>query len=240
MPSSTIKIKSSEGGEFDCYLSLPGATPAPAIVLMASVASVTDDLRKIADELADQGMIVAAPELFWRSDPGVMPKTDDGRQRTGARSRPRVRVIERGVPDLADTMAVLKSRPDCNGKIAVAGYCYGGPYGFIGPGRLGCDAGFSFHGTKMDYWLDELAGITAPVAVFVGDEDHAAPPHVLAQIEAGAEEMANLELHVYPGVKHGYTSASSDAHDADAYQASSQRMFEILAGLKDGAQVAAE
>ena len=34
MPSSTVKVRSSQGGAFDCYLALPDATePVPAMVL---------------------------------------------------------------------------------------------------------------------------------------------------------------------------------------------------------------
>ncbi len=47
MTGQTIKIKSREGGEFDCYLALPAAAkePVPAIVLASAIHGVDEDLR---------------------------------------------------------------------------------------------------------------------------------------------------------------------------------------------------
>ena len=52
MPGKTIKIRSSEGGEFDCYLATPGDGKVPAIVLASAVHGVDKDIREIADEFA--------------------------------------------------------------------------------------------------------------------------------------------------------------------------------------------
>ena len=72
MPAQTIKIAAHEGGQFDCYLALPDATPdpVPAIVLASAVHGVDEDLRALADHFATQGYIAAAPDLFWRWLPG--------------------------------------------------------------------------------------------------------------------------------------------------------------------------
>ena len=38
MPSSTVKVRSSQGGAFDCYLALPDANePVPAMVLACAI-----------------------------------------------------------------------------------------------------------------------------------------------------------------------------------------------------------
>src|SRR5580704_6244845 len=58
VPSSTIKIPSSSGGMFDCYLALPASatkTPAPAIVLACAIVGVDEDMRVIADVFAARG-----------------------------------------------------------------------------------------------------------------------------------------------------------------------------------------
>ena len=60
MPDTNVKIKASEGGEFDCYLATPaGGEPAPAVVLACSIDGVDADLRQIADEFAAAGFIAA-------------------------------------------------------------------------------------------------------------------------------------------------------------------------------------
>src|SRR4029077_21285546 len=154
-PGQTVKTRSSEGGEFDCYLVAPQAgepttdATMPAIVLASAVHGVHADMREIADEFAAKGVIAAAPDLFWRTVPGPLSH-DDGR--TQQRSQPRLEKIKTGERDLADTLAYLRTLPQFNGHAAVIGFCYGGPYAILGPKRLGYAAGISCHGSQMlDY-----------------------------------------------------------------------------------------
>jgi len=78
MPGKTIKIRSTEGGEFDCYLAVPNADgPVPAVVLACAVHGVDADIRQIADEFAGHGVIAAAPDLFWRTVPGPLSHDDE-------------------------------------------------------------------------------------------------------------------------------------------------------------------
>src|SRR5262252_5602676 len=98
MPGKTILIRSSEGGELDCYLVAPETdNPVPAVVLASAVHGVDADIRAIADEFAAHGFIAAAPDLFWRSIPGPLSRNDD---RTKQRSQPRLEKIKAGEGDL--------------------------------------------------------------------------------------------------------------------------------------------
>jgi carboxymethylenebutenolidase len=44
--------------------------------------------------------------------------------------------------------------------------------------------------------------------------------------------MPNVELHVFPGVQHGYMMKDDERYDATAYAFSMQRIGELLAGLR--------
>ncbi|MEI6321211.1 MAG: dienelactone hydrolase family protein, partial [Pseudomonadota bacterium] len=91
MPVQDLRIKATGGGEFDCHLALPAAPgKAPAIVLAAAVHGVDEDIRSIAAEVASMGFIAAAPDLFWRTIPGPLPRSD---KRTSERAEPRKAVI---------------------------------------------------------------------------------------------------------------------------------------------------
>src|SRR5437899_9235261 len=75
MQGKNIKIRSSKGGEFDCYVAAPGSgAKVPAVVLASAVHGVNDDIRALADEFAVQGYIAAAPDLFWRTIPGPLAR----------------------------------------------------------------------------------------------------------------------------------------------------------------------
>ncbi len=233
MTGKDIKIAATGGGEIDCYLSLPARAPAPAVITMASVFGVDDDVRADLDMLAAKGFIGAGPDLFWRGDGGPKPRTEEGDRQAKARAQPRAPLIEAGVKDLADIMAHLGSLPECNGKFAVIGLCYGGPFALLGPSRLGIDAGISFHGSLMQNYLGELPKVKAPLCLHWGDQDSIAPVNVIAQIQDAARGMDDVDITIYPNVLHGYTAPSSDAWNEQAASSSWAAALAVLDGLRD-------
>ncbi|OGA02359.1 MAG: hypothetical protein A2W68_09340 [Betaproteobacteria bacterium RIFCSPLOWO2_02_64_14] len=231
MQRKDIKIRSSEGKEFDCYLVTPDAAgKVPAIVLASAVHGVDRDMRALADEFAAQGYIAAAPDLFWRSVPGPLARDDD---RTKTRSQPRLEKIKAGEADLADTLAEVRKLPQFNGRAAAMGFCYGGPYAILGPKRLGYAAGISCHGTQLLDYINELEGVSAPVCIIWGDQDHAAPAPVQEAYRAVPPRMKNVEVHIFPGVLHGYMMhGNAKAFSEETYRFSMSRALAILDGLR--------
>ena len=224
-----IRIDSSEGGRFDAYLATPESKgKVPAIVLASSIHGVDGDLRDIADEFASQGFLAIAPDLFWRTLPGPLKRDDPN---AAARGQPRLEKIKAGERDLVDTLAYVRKHALFNGKAAVIGFCYGGPYAVLGPGRLGFDAGISCHGSQMMDYVAHLEGVREPVCIIWGDHDTAAPAPVIAAYRDRAEKTKNLELHIFPGVAHGYMMKGGKAYDAQVYEFSMQRTLALLHDL---------
>ena len=233
MPGKTIQIRATEGGEFDCYLATPASgDQAPAVVLACAIHGVDADIRQIADEFAAAGYIAAAPDLFWRTVPGPLGHDD---KRTQERSQPRLEKIKTNERDMVDTLTHLRTLPQCNGRAATMGFCYGGPYAILGPKRLGYDAGIACHGSQMLDYLGELDGVTAPVCLIWGDQDHRAPPPVLDAYRAVSSHTKNVEVHIFPGIQHGFMMPSdAEAFDARTRDFAMKRTFAILDGLRDG------
>jgi carboxymethylenebutenolidase len=232
MAGKQIRIRSSAGGgEFDCYVAAPaGSGKVPAIVLASAVHGVDEDMRGIADEFAAGGYLAAAPDLFWRSVPGPLGRDDE---RTKTRSQPRLEKIKAGETDMSDTLAELRKNPQFNGRAAAMGFCYGGPYAILGPKRLGYDAGVSCHGTNLLDYIKDLEGVKQPVCIIWGDQDHAAPPPVQEAYRAVPARMKNVEVHIFPGVHHGYMMKSNQkAYSAKTREFSMGRALAILDGLR--------
>jgi carboxymethylenebutenolidase len=231
MSGKDVKIRSSGGGEFDCYLAIPKTdTPVPAMVLASAIHGVDADIRGIADEFAAAGFIVAAPDLFWRTVPGPLPRSDE---RSKTRAQPRLERIKTGEADLADTLAFLRTLPQFNGRAAAMGFCYGGPYALIGPKRLGYAAGISCHGSQMLDYIKDIEGVSEPVCIIWGDQDHAAPANVQDAYRAIASRIKNLELHIFPGIQHGYMMPDGGAaFDKKTRDFSMARAKAILDGLR--------
>lgn len=233
MSGSDVKVKSSEGSEFDCYLATPDSGTGPGVIVIAAVTGVGPDMREMTDDLAANGFVAAAPDMFWRTDPGYIKRTEETQPRIRARTQPREEIINTGIQDVADVRDFLKRHESCNGKVAAIGFCYGGPYALIGTARLGLDAGCSYHGTNMGTYKADLEKSDKPLLVHWGDEDHAAPPELVAEYQDYAAKMENLSVHIFPGVKHGYMMTTAPAaYDEDAYRYSWDATLSLLGGLK--------
>jgi carboxymethylenebutenolidase len=226
-----IRIPSSEGPEFDCYVVTPGTEQrVPAVVLASSIRGVDPDLRGMADEFASSGYISAAPDLFWRTVPGPLERDDP---RSAPRGQPRLRKIKAGEQDLADLLAMLRTLPLFNGHAAVIGFCYGGPYAILGPKRLGYDAGISCHGSQMLDFIAELEDVRQPVCLIWGDRDHWAPSDVREAYRTVSARIKTVEVHVFADVQHGYMMRSkTKAFDPKIYAFSMGRTLEILQTLR--------
>src|ERR1700737_2330977 len=64
-------IIESPDGAFRAYISRPAKLPAPAVVVLQELFGVNADIRATCNELAAQGSIAIAPDLFWRQEAGV-------------------------------------------------------------------------------------------------------------------------------------------------------------------------
>ena len=232
LDSREAKLRSRNGGEFDCLFVAPEEKKkVPAIVLASAIHGVDADLRNIAQDFASHGYLVAAPDLFWRTEtPGPIGRDDP---RSTPRGQPRLERIKAGENDLRDVRDALEKEPSFNGRAAVIGFCYGGPYALLGPKRLGYDAGISCHGTQLLDYIGELEGVTKPMCLIWGDQDQMAPPPVIAAYKAAEAKMPNLEVHVFPGVLHGYMMRGAPkAFDQEMYDFSMGRALALLEGLR--------
>src|SRR5271168_1815771 len=119
-----ITVKGQDG-EFAAYIARPTALPAPAVVVLQELFGVNADIRKTCDDLAEQGFVAVAPDLFWRQEPGVNlsvtsePDWQHGLRLNQAYDR------DAGARDVKDTADIAAKMPECAGKIAVQGYCLG-------------------------------------------------------------------------------------------------------------------
>lgn len=106
--------------------------------------------------------------------------------------------------DIVASALWLKNRADCNGKIGVTGFCYGGSVSNNLATRLGDDlaAAVPFYGGGVS--ADDAQNIKAAVMVQHGEQDtrlvEAWPEYEAALKAAGV----TYEGHIYPNVGHGF------------------------------------
>jgi carboxymethylenebutenolidase len=151
-------------GAFAAYIARSKALPAPAVVVLQELFGVNVDIRKHCDELAEQGFVAVAPDLFWRQEPGVdLDVTSEadwqhGLRLYGAYDR------DVGAKDVKDTVDAIRKLPECNGKVGVLGYCLGALMVFLTAVRChGVDAAVAYHGGDTEKYLGEVNGLNAPL-----------------------------------------------------------------------------
>src|ERR1700732_1179718 len=183
MMKDRITVKGHDA-TFTAYIARPEEFPAPAVIVLQEVFGVNADIRKTCNELAEDGFIAVAPDLFWRQEPGVdLSVTSEPDWQHGLRL---YQAYDRdaGARDVKDTADVVAKLPECTGKVAVLGYCLGGLMTFLTAVRYRVDAAVVYHGGDTEKYLGEIDGLDAPLLMHLAEEDEFISQAAQAEIKA--------------------------------------------------------
>src|ERR1700678_3972356 len=215
-------------GAFGAYIACPETTPSPGVVVLHEVFGVNADIREKCDELAEQGFIGVAPELYWRQEKGVdlsvrsEPDWQHGLRLNQAYDR------DDGAMDIKDTAETVAKLPECTGKVAVLGYCIGGLMTFLTTVRYGIDAAVAYHGGDTEKYLGEVDGLRAPLLMHLGEEDEFISKSAQAQIKAALATKSNATVYSYPGQRHAFSRHGGAHYNANAAALANGRTREFL------------
>jgi carboxymethylenebutenolidase len=218
-----------QDGKFAAYIARPETVPAPAVVVLQELFGVNADIRKHCDELAEQGYLAVAPDLYWRQEPGVdlnvtsQADWDHGLRLYSAYDR------DAGVRDIKDTIDAAHSLPECSGKVALLGYCLGALMVFMTAVRHdGIDAAVWYHGADTDKYLGEIDGLHAPILMHVAEEDEFISKAAQAEIKAALAKKPNATVYSYPGQSHAFSRHNGAHYNPAAAHLANGRTSEFL------------
>ena len=160
----------------------------------------------MADQLAAKGYIAIAPDLLSGFGPNG-GKTSDFPGVDAAREA--VSKLEQAVvtADLNAAADYVQSLPSANGKVAAAGFCWGGGQAFrFANDRPQLDGAFVFYGPTPS----DVSRISAPVFAFYAENDAritAAAPDTVSAMHEAAKKFA---FTVFPGAGHGFMRTGED------------------------------
>ena len=168
----------------------------PVVIVIQEIFGLTDWLRSLCDELAENGVIAIAPDFLN----GQKFEDADGAVKAVSAVTPEQ---IKAVLD-ATSNYVLTKIPACNGTIAVCGFCRGGGWAFTYANEnQKLKAAYSFYGTAPDS-EDKVKNIACPVYGFYGENDE----RVNATIPKAEELMKaagkKYEPVIYKGAGHGF------------------------------------
>jgi carboxymethylenebutenolidase len=229
-----IKVKADER-ELDCFVAFPEVSqPATAVVVIHEIFGLSDWVRGVTDQLAAAGYIAIAPDLLSQMAPdggGTQELNSGDSARRVIMSLPPDQITA----DLNHTVDYVKALPACNGKVAVAGFCWGGSQTFrFATNHREIKAAFPFYGTGPDE-PEAIARIQCPVYGFYGEMDARVNATLPRSKELMQQANKVFEPEIYPGAGHGFmrVGESPDSDDANrqAREAAWQRWKELLGRL---------
>src|SRR6202035_1644295 len=140
----------------------------PVVVLIHEIFGLSDWAQELADEVADAGYVAVAPDLLSGMAPNGGRTSDfPGDKVTEAVSHLNPDQVTADLNAVADYALKL---PASNGKLFVAGFCWGGGQAFrFATNRSYLSSAFVFYGPPPE--KDAMARIKAPVYGFYGGND---------------------------------------------------------------------
>jgi carboxymethylenebutenolidase len=186
----------------------------PVVVIIHEIFGMSDWVQDLADQVAEAGYIAVAPDLLSGMGPngGRSSSFEQGKtnEAVGKLNPDQVTADLNAVADYGMKL------PASNGKLFVAGFCWGGGQTFrFATNRGDLAAAFVFYGPPPE--KDAMARIKAPVYGFFAGNDArigAMIPDAIANMKAADK---TFEPVTYDGAGHGFMRAGEapDANDAN-------------------------
>lgn len=210
------------GGNIRGLLSKPIElnTKLPGIIVVHENRGLNPYIEDVSRRAAIEGFIALAPDAL--SPLGGYPGNDDD-GRALQRQRERNEMLE----DFIAAYNYLYSHPDCNGKIGVVGFCFGGWISNMMAVRIpDLMAAVPYYGGQPT--KEETALIEAPLLIHYAGLDNRVNEGWTAYEAALKEYNKKYTVHFYPEVNHGFHNNTTPRYDEAAASLSWSRTIEFF------------
>lgn len=223
LKSDYINYSSSKGGgTIKGLLSRPvkGKKKLPGIVVVHENRGLNPYIEDVGRRAALAGFISLAPDML--SPLGGYPGNDD-EGRTMQSKRDRNEMLE----DFIAAFEHLKSHPECNGKIGVVGFCFGGWISNMMAVRIpDLKAAVPFYGGQPP--VDDVPKIKAPLLIHYAGLDTRVNEGWPAYENALKANNKKYMAYTYPNVNHGFHNDSTPRFDKPAAELAWQRTVDFF------------
>src|SRR6266478_1699110 len=153
-----VEIKHGEPRKLSGFVVYPESkNKTPAVLVIHEIFGLTDWVRGVCDQLAENGVIAIAPDLLSGQK---FEDVDGARKAISALPKEQIKA------DLDATSDYALKIPACNGTLAVCGFCWGGGVAFAYANENPkLQAAYSFYGNAPDE-ASKVTNIPCPVYGF--------------------------------------------------------------------------
>jgi carboxymethylenebutenolidase len=206
-----ITITTAGGRKVTAALGVPAKIPAPAVLLVHEWWGLNRQIRGVASQLTDLGYLSLAVDLFGgkvATDPAM------AKQYIGS-VKP-----EEAIDTLGSWIDTLRKRPDCTGKLATIGWCFGGGWSLRASLARPVDATVIYYGDVTPP-PEALQALKGPVLGHFGGQDQSIKPATVDVFEARMKQIGKpATIYRYPDAQHAFANPTGQNYEAaDARQA---------------------
>jgi len=208
--ASYVKVPSPQGsGEVRGYLVRPAAQGKPGcVVVYHENRGLNPYIEDVARRLAVEGYVAFAPDAL--TPVGGYPGDEEKAAKLFSALDPKKRT-----EDLMAAAAWLHAQPYCNGKLGAVGFCFGGSTVNILATRMPeLAAAVPFYGGQPS--AEATAAIKAPLLIHYAGLDERIDAGWPAWEAALKANGVSYEMHMYPGVNHGFHNDTTPRYDEAA------------------------
>ncbi len=192
----------------------------PGVVVIHENRGLNPYIEDVVRRLAVANYVAFAPDSL--APVGGYPGDEDKARELFAKQDAAKRI-----EDLVAAAGYLKSRPECSGRIAAMGFCFGGGIANLLAVRLpDLAAAVPFYGAAPA--AADVARIKAPLLIHYADTDeriNAQWPAFEAALKANG---VKYEMHKYPGTQHGFHNDTTPRYDEAAAKLAWQRTIDFF------------
>lgn len=210
------------GGSIKALLCRPSGTQPKlgGIIVVHENRGLNPYIEDVARNAALAGFISLAPDAL--SPLGGYPGNDDaGREMQSKRNRNEM------LEDFIAGYQYLKSHPDCNGKVGVVGFCFGGWIANMMAVQIpDLSAAVPYYGGQPA--AEEVPKINAPLLLQYAELDTRVTegwPAYEAALKANGKAYTAF---IYPGVNHGFHNNTTPRYDKAAAELSWKRTIDFF------------
>ena len=210
------------GGKIKALLSMPAEATKPlgGIVIVHENRGLNPYIEDVARRAALAGFITIAPDAL--SPLGGYPGTDDaGREMQSKLDKNDM------LEDFIAAFNYLKENKDCNGKVGVVGFCFGGWIANMMAVRLpDLSASVPFYGSNPP--LEDVPLIHSPLLLQYAELDKRITDAWPEYEKALAENEKVYTAYVYPNVNHGFHNNTTPRYDKEAAELAWKRTIDFF------------
>ncbi len=221
--SEYIEYQSPKGGgTIRALLARPAdAKGKPGgVVVVHENRGLNPHIEDVARRTALAGFIAIAPDALTPQG-GYPGNDDDGR--TMQSKRDRMEMLE----DFIAAHDYLKQHRECNGKVGVVGFCFGGWIANMMAVRIPeLNAAVPFYGGQPE--KEDVKKIKAPLLLHYAKMDTRVNEGWPAYEAALKENKKEYQAYMYPGVNHGFHNDTTPRYDKAAAELAWKRTISFF------------